>query len=171
MLSRIIAIFTAPVDARALRQYLQPRGPYDHLPDPFWDRLSRHPRRAILRYADWCRDRALRVDLDSGQAWAEPLAAEVFADVIGGIGLASLILLRLCPAGADPLGADNPLIFATSPFVGTGITTASKIAVAARSPQTGMIGDSLSSSYLALAIAMGMVLALTRRRPAGAEAL
>jgi aldehyde:ferredoxin oxidoreductase len=96
--------------------------------------------------------RLLRVDLDSGHAWAEPLEPEVFTEVIGGIGLASLLLLRLCPPGADPLGPDNPLIFAASPFVGTGITTASKIAVAARSPQTGMIGDSLSSSYLALAV-------------------
>ena len=87
---------------------------------------------------------------DTGAGWSEPLAPEVFAEVIGGIGLASLLLLRLCPPGADPLGADNPLIFATSPFAGTGITTSSKIAVAARSPQTGMIGDSLSSSYLAL---------------------
>jgi aldehyde:ferredoxin oxidoreductase len=97
--------------------------------------------------------RVLRVDLtDAAEAWTEPLAPEVFPDVIGGIGLASLLLLRLCPPGADPLGPENPLIFATSPFVGTGITTASKIAVATRSPQTGMIGDSLSSSYLALAL-------------------
>ena len=96
--------------------------------------------------------RLLRVDLgdDAGAGWSEPLPPEVFVDVIGGIGLASLLLLRLCPPGADPLGPDNPLIFATSPFAGTGITTSSKIAVAARSPQTGMIGDSLSSSYLAL---------------------
>jgi aldehyde:ferredoxin oxidoreductase len=94
----------------------------------------------------------LRVDLseETCGGWSEPLAPEVFAEVIGGIGLASLLLLRLCPPGTDPLGAHNPLIFATSPFAGTGITTSSKIAVAARSPQTGMIGDSLSSSYLAL---------------------
>jgi aldehyde:ferredoxin oxidoreductase len=98
--------------------------------------------------------RLLRVDLrgDACAGWSEPLPPEIFHDVIGGIGLASLLLLRLCRAGVDPLGAENPLIFATSPFVGTGITTASKIAVAARSPQTGMIGDSLSSSYLALAL-------------------
>lgn len=96
----------------------------------------------------------LRVDLadDRCEAWSEPLPPEVFQQVIGGIGLASHLLLRLCPPGADPLGPRNPLIFAASPFVGTGITTASKIAVAARSPQTGMIGDSLSSSYLALAV-------------------
>lgn len=96
----------------------------------------------------------LRIALtDAGhQAWREPIAAQTFSDVIGGIGLASYMLLQLCPPGADPLGPHNPLIFATSPFVGTGITTSSKIAVAARSPQTGMIGDSLSSSYLALAL-------------------
>ena len=98
--------------------------------------------------------RLLRVDLADKESasWVEPLPSEVFTEVIGGIGLASLLLLQLCPPGADPLGPENPLIFATSPFVGTGITTASKIAVAARSPQTGMIGDSLSSSYLALAL-------------------
>jgi aldehyde:ferredoxin oxidoreductase len=98
--------------------------------------------------------RLLRVALeeDRSEGWTEPLPPEVFRDVIGGIGLASHLLLQLCPAGADPLGPRNPLIFATSPFVGTGITTASKIAVATRSPQTGMIGDSLSSSYLALAL-------------------
>jgi aldehyde:ferredoxin oxidoreductase len=98
--------------------------------------------------------RLLRVDLDRGMCehWSEPLAPELFRDTIGGIGLASHLLLALCPPGADPLGPANPLLFVTSPFVGSGITTASKIAVAARSPQTGMIGDSLSSSYLALAL-------------------
>jgi aldehyde:ferredoxin oxidoreductase len=96
--------------------------------------------------------RLLRVDAGSGEGWSEAIPPAVFHDVIGGIGLASLLLCGLCPPGADPLGPDNPLIFASSPFVGTGITTASKIAVAAKSPQTGMIGDSLSSSYLALAL-------------------
>jgi aldehyde:ferredoxin oxidoreductase len=98
--------------------------------------------------------RLLRIALDEGgaSAWTELIADDDFAAVIGGIGLASLLLLRLCPPCADPLGPENPLVFATSPFAGTGITTASKIAVAARSPQTGMIGDSLSSSYLALAM-------------------
>ena len=92
--------------------------------------------------------RLLRVELSGDQAagWQEPLPPEIFQNVIGGTGLASWLLLRLCPAHADPWGPENPLIFASSPFVGTGITTASKIAVATRSPQTGMIGESLSSS-------------------------
>jgi aldehyde:ferredoxin oxidoreductase len=96
--------------------------------------------------------RLLRVDLSSGDAATEVLPAETTRLVLGGVGLASLLLLRDCPAGADPLGPDNPLIFAASPYIGTGVTTASKVALAARSPQTGMIGDSLSSSYLAIAL-------------------
>ena len=96
--------------------------------------------------------RALRIDLTTGETDTIPLTEADFAAVVGGAGLASLLLLRLCPPGADPLGPENPLVFASSPFVGIGITTAAKIALAARSPQTGMIGDSLSSSYLALAL-------------------
>ncbi len=96
--------------------------------------------------------RALRIDLGDGSASAEPIAEEVSRRMIGGIGLASFLLLRTCPPGVDPLAPENPLVFATSPFVGTGITTASKIAVATKSPQTGVIGDSLSSSYLAIAL-------------------
>jgi aldehyde:ferredoxin oxidoreductase len=95
---------------------------------------------------------ALRIDLDDGSAAPEPIPALVFERVIGGIGLASYLLLQHSPAGVDPLAPENPLVFATSPFVGTGITTASKLAVATKSPQTGVIGDSLSSSYLAIAL-------------------
>jgi len=96
--------------------------------------------------------RYLRVDLGAGRGTPVPLSPLVHQRLLGGIGLASYLLDRYCPPGADPLGPDNPLVFATSPFVGTGITTASKIAVATKSPQTGVIGDSLSSSYLALAL-------------------
>ncbi|MGH2532267.1 MAG: aldehyde ferredoxin oxidoreductase family protein [Thermomicrobiales bacterium] len=96
--------------------------------------------------------RLLHIDISSGTATPHSIPDLVYARLIGGIGLASYLLDRWCPPGADPLGPENPLIFATSPFVGTGITTASKIAVAAKSPQTGVIGDSLSSSYLALAL-------------------
>ena len=95
---------------------------------------------------------ALRIDLTHGAVTPELIADAVFGAVIGGIGLASYLLLRHAPPLVDPLAPENPLIFATSPFVGTGITTAAKLAVATKSPQTGMIGDSLSSSYLAIAL-------------------
>jgi aldehyde:ferredoxin oxidoreductase len=96
--------------------------------------------------------RWLQILLPGAEAEAMPIPEATSAAVIGGAGLATRLLFDLCPPGADPLGPENPLIFASSPFAGTGITTASKVAIATRSPQTGMIGDSLSSSWLALAL-------------------
>ncbi|MBX6342159.1 MAG: aldehyde:ferredoxin oxidoreductase, partial [Thermomicrobiaceae bacterium] len=97
-------------------------------------------------------ERLLHVDLTRRAAEAVALPEAVQRLLLGGVGLASYLLYRWAPPGVDPLGPENPLIFASSPFIGTGITTASKVAVAAKSPQTGVIGDSLSSSYLALAL-------------------
>ncbi len=96
--------------------------------------------------------RLLLVDLGSRTTDIEPIPDIVRQRLLGGVGLASYLLYRFCPIGIDPLSPENPLIFTSSPFIGTGITTASKIAIATKSPQTGMIGDSLSSSYLALAL-------------------
>ncbi|MFM9105609.1 MAG: aldehyde ferredoxin oxidoreductase family protein [Chloroflexota bacterium] len=96
--------------------------------------------------------RWLHVRLPGADAALLPIPPETMAAVIGGAGLAARLLLDLCPPGADPLGPENPLVLASSPFAGTSLTTSAKIAYAARSPQTGMIGDSLSSSWLALAL-------------------
>ena len=93
--------------------------------------------------------RALVVDLATGRAEAEPIPQGVLRAFIGGTGLGAWLLLRHCPAGADPLGPDNPLILTTSPLVGSRLTTSSKFAVTTKSPLTGMIGDSLSSSFMA----------------------
>ncbi|MSQ12880.1 MAG: hypothetical protein EXR47_01820 [Dehalococcoidia bacterium] len=93
--------------------------------------------------------RILIVDLTSQQARYEPLGEDVLRAFIGGIGLGTYLLYRFCPPGADPLGPENPLIFVGSPLVGTRLTTSSKFAVLAKSPLTGFIGDSLSSSFMA----------------------
>ena len=90
------------------------------------------------------------VDLSSRVSHREPLDESILRRFIGGTGLASYLLYTHCPPCADPLGPDNPLIFACSPLVGSRLTTSSKFAVVAKSPLTGMIGDSLSSSFLAV---------------------
>ena len=82
----------------------------------------------------------------------EPIEESILRKFIGGTGLAAYLLYQYCPRGADPLGPENPLIFCTSPLVGTQITTSSKFVVCAKSPQTGFIGDSMSSSFLATEI-------------------
>ena len=93
---------------------------------------------------------ALVVDLTAQTATKQRLDQSVLRDFIGGTGLAAYLLYEHCPPGADPLGPDNPLIFTCSPLVGSRLTTSSKFAVAAKSPLTGMVGDSLSSSFLAV---------------------
>lgn len=96
--------------------------------------------------------RYLHIDLSSGSTTVYPIAESVQRAFLGGIGLGTWLLHRWCPTGTAPLDPDAPLIFASSPFIGTGLTTASKLAVLARSPQTGFIGDSLTSSYLAISL-------------------
>jgi aldehyde:ferredoxin oxidoreductase len=93
--------------------------------------------------------KVLVIDLTTRTHRWDPVAENVLRSCIGGIGLGTYLLHRYCPIGADPLGPDNPLIFMGSPLVGTRLTTSSKFAVLTKSPLTGFIGDSLSSSYLA----------------------
>lgn len=93
--------------------------------------------------------RALLVDLAGQSARWEPLDERVLKAFIGGIGLGTYLLYRHCPPGTEPLSPSNPLIFVTSPLVGSRLTTSSKFAVVTKSPLTGFIGDSLSSSFLA----------------------
>ncbi len=93
--------------------------------------------------------RALVVDLTARRVDWQPLAEDVLRRFIGGSGLGAYLLYEHCPPGVDPMAPENPLIFVTSPLVGSRLTTSSKFAVLAKSPLTGFIGDSLSSSFLA----------------------
>ena len=93
--------------------------------------------------------KALIVDLTARTHHWDAIASDALRQFIGGIGLGTYLLYRYCPPGADPLGPDNPLLFVGSPLVGTRLTTSSKFAVLTKSPLTGFIADSLSSSHLA----------------------
>ena len=123
------------------------------------------------------------VDLATGGYRRDPIPEAILRLTIGGIGLGTWLLHRyggppvdrhgeLLP-GADrtrlldsALEPDNPLIFVTSPLVGTRLTTSSKFAVMTRSPLTGFIADGLSSSHLAVELkrACGDALVITGRR-------
>jgi aldehyde:ferredoxin oxidoreductase len=94
----------------------------------------------------------LRVDLSSRTSEIEELPERVLRDFVGGVGLATRLLCENVPAGCDPLSPDNALVFATSPFVDTAVTTSARYAVAAKSPLTGFIGDSLSGNHLAVSL-------------------
>ena len=93
--------------------------------------------------------RALVVNLTRRTSRWQKLDDDVLRRFIGGTGLGAYLLYEHCPPGVEPLSPDNPLIFVTSPLVGSRLTTSSKFAVLTKSPLTGFIGDSLSSSFMA----------------------
>jgi aldehyde:ferredoxin oxidoreductase len=93
--------------------------------------------------------RVLVVDLNTESYRWDIVPEKILRQYIGGIGLGTYLLYKYCPRKVDPLSGDNPLIFAGSPLVGSRLTTSSKFAVVSKSPLTGFIADSLSSSYLA----------------------
>jgi len=82
------------------------------------------------------------VDLTSGTVSLEHPGEEFFRTYLGGSALASYYLLRDVPPGADPLGPDNVLVIAPSVLTGATISGLSRFNVSAKSPETGLIGDS-----------------------------
>jgi aldehyde:ferredoxin oxidoreductase len=94
--------------------------------------------------------RLLHVDLNTGKSSWRDLDESRLRAFLGGIGLGTSLLYDYAPPGVEPFSPANPLIFASAPLVGTGLTTTAKFAVVTKSPLTGFIADSLSSSHFAL---------------------
>lgn len=91
--------------------------------------------------------KVLRINLTDQTAKEEALPLEMARDFIGGAGFGIKYLFDEVPAGADPLGPENKLIFASGPFSGTTIPCASRMAVAGKSPLTGAVGMALTGGY------------------------
>jgi aldehyde:ferredoxin oxidoreductase len=94
--------------------------------------------------------RLLHIDLSSGKSSWHDLEESRLRAFLGGIGLGTSLLYDYAAPGVDPFSPANPLIFASAPLVGTGLTTTAKFAVVTKSPLTGFVADSLSSSHFAL---------------------
>ena len=91
----------------------------------------------------------LRINLSNEDYHVEPLDLDVSRAYLGGRGLNSKMLYDEVPAGTDPMGPENKLMFATGPFVGTMFPTASRFNVSAKSPLTGILGDSNAGGHFA----------------------
>jgi aldehyde:ferredoxin oxidoreductase len=94
--------------------------------------------------------RLLHINLSTGESSSLDLDQARLRAFLGGIGLGTSLLYEYAPVGIDPFSPANPLILTSAPLVGTGLTTTAKFAVVTKSPLTGFIADSLSSSYFAL---------------------
>jgi len=91
----------------------------------------------------------LRVDL-SGRTWSvEAISDDILIRYLGGKGLAAHLLLENTPAGVDPLAPENPLILAIGPATGTVLSPASRYALFAKSPLTGILGESYAGGHVA----------------------
>ncbi len=89
----------------------------------------------------------LEVDL-SAKTWRRSaLGDEVFADALGGVGLAVRLIDERVRGPLDPLGPENPIVFAAGPFASTPVPAANKHALATISPLTGLLNEGLSSSH------------------------
>ncbi|MBW2290956.1 MAG: aldehyde ferredoxin oxidoreductase, partial [Deltaproteobacteria bacterium] len=85
--------------------------------------------------------RVLEIDLAAQRYSFEPLDEEIAKLYIGGKGYGTRLLYDRTEAGIDPLGPDNPLIFATGPLNGSVAPQSNRFAVVCKSPLTGGIGN------------------------------
>ena len=86
----------------------------------------------------------LKVNLSTGKISEEPLNMNFAKMFLGGSGLACRILYDMINKDTDPLGPENPLIFMTGPLTGTIAPSCGRYVVCAKSPLTGIWGESNS---------------------------
>ena len=90
----------------------------------------------------------LRVDLTRGKS-SEIVFDNDFAERwMGGRGFIAKILYDELPAGTDPLGPENRLIFMTGPLAGTNVPLTGKYTVGMKSPLTGTISVGYCGGHL-----------------------
>jgi aldehyde:ferredoxin oxidoreductase len=92
----------------------------------------------------------LYIDLSQKKYWVER-REDLFEKYLGGAGVAIQLLMEKCPAGSDPLGPENPIIFAVGPLTGL-FPLASKTVAIFKSPHTGNLGESHCGGRSAVAL-------------------
>ena len=94
----------------------------------------------------------LYIDLSEREFWVDR-REDLFEQYLGGSGVAVELLREECPERCDPLGPDNPIVFAVGPLTGL-FPLASKTVAMFKSPHTGDLGESHCGGRSAIAIRM-----------------
>ena len=89
----------------------------------------------------------LRINLTNGKITEEPLEESVARKFLGGRGLGAYILFNEVKPGIDPLGPENKLVIATGVVTGIPFPGNSGLNVMAKSPLTGIWGESTSKGF------------------------
>jgi aldehyde:ferredoxin oxidoreductase len=92
-------------------------------------------------------DRILHVDLSAGTTRVESFGEAFWRRHMGGRSLIAHYLLTEVPTGADPLSPENVLVFAAGVLTGTPFPGAGRHSVGAKSPMTGLFGESEAGGF------------------------
>lgn len=84
----------------------------------------------------------LIINLYCREITSEPLNEEIAKNFLGGAGYCCKYLYDKLDKDTDPLSPDNILMFMTGPFCGSNVPTSGRFVVCAKSPLTGVWGES-----------------------------
>ena len=93
----------------------------------------------------------LQVDLNNRKTKDIALNEDDLKNFIGGGGLAARLLYPLMTGSPDPLGPQNPLLFITGPFTASPVPSSGRHTICARSPLTGVWGETSSGGFFGVA--------------------
>jgi len=91
--------------------------------------------------------RVLSVNLSTKEISEELLDEDIAKCFLGGAGYCCRYLYDYIDKDTDPLSPDNILMFMTGPFCGSNIPTSGRFVVCAKSPYTGVWGESNCGGY------------------------
>lgn len=89
----------------------------------------------------------LHVDLTAGTLKVEEPNDTFYRKYVGGSAMGAYYLLKNTPAEADPLGPENTLSLMISPVTGAPFSGQSRLCATAKSPETGLVGDSQAGGF------------------------
>lgn len=101
-----------------------------------------------MRYKGYA-GRILWINLTHEKVRVEDFPEKLAERYLGGSGICARILYDLIKPGIDPLSPENVLMFATGPLTGTLFPQACRYTVAAKSPLTGIWGESHAAGHWA----------------------
>ncbi len=89
----------------------------------------------------------LHVDLTTGKLEVEEPEASFYRKYMGGSAMGAYYLLKQTPPGVDPLGPENTLSLMVGVVTGASISGQSRVAATAKSPLTGLAGESSAGGF------------------------
>ncbi|MEW6031418.1 MAG: aldehyde ferredoxin oxidoreductase family protein [Bacillota bacterium] len=93
--------------------------------------------------------RIARIDLGGRNVRVEPTPEDLARNYLGGRGFVARILWDELRPGTEPLSPENKVVVASGPMAGLFLPGSGKIEMGAKSPQTGLYGESNMGGHLA----------------------